>query len=61
MCVLQENAEDRLHDGTLKGHQYFPGRGRFIKLTLLEPDKRISTKPVSSMWYTYICIYVLVT
>ena len=40
---------DNLHDGTQNGVQYFPGKGRFVELTSLEPDRRISEIRAPSM------------
>ena len=49
---LQDHEEDNYHDGTHDGKQYFPGRGRFIELNTLQPDRRVVPS-------TYIILFLL--
>ena len=50
---LQDHEEDNYHDGTHDGKQYFPGRGRFIELKTLQPDRRV----VPSTYVYHIVFY----
>ena len=55
----QDHDIDNLHDGMYKGVQYFLGKGRFVKLTLLEPDRRILEAPAPSM-QCHFCIMLII-